>query len=87
VHVVYSGTFISLFLTTVLQLLLFAKHWVGVIATSHRPIYWQTAATHNKFPKNFSLILNFQKIYNPIGKSLLFLGPLCTYFEKLNFHL
>jgi len=31
VHIVYSCTFISLFLTVVIQLLLFAKHRVGVI--------------------------------------------------------
>ena len=38
-----------LFLTTVTQLLLIAKHRVSVIVISHRPKYWQTAATHNKF--------------------------------------
>jgi len=41
-----------LFLTTVTQLLLIAKHRASVIVISHRPKYWQTAATHNKFPEN-----------------------------------
>ena len=50
----YSGTCISLFLPRVIQLLLFAKHRVGAIVMSHRPIYRQTAAMHNKFLEIFS---------------------------------
>ena len=58
-HVVHSGTLISLFLTTVIQLLLFAKHRVGVIVMSHRPIYRQTADIHNKFPEKKSPNIEF----------------------------
>ena len=89
-HAVYSHAFISLFFTTIIQLLLFTKHWVGVIVMSHSPIYWQTAAMHNKFMKisrNFPLILNFQKIFNPTYMWLLLSGLLkpalttITYFS------
>jgi len=50
VQVVYSRTFISLFITTVIQLLLFAKHWVGLIAMSYSQ---QTATMHNKLLETF----------------------------------
>jgi len=49
-YAVYSSTFISLFLTIVIQLLLFATHRVDVIVMSQALIYLQTAAMHNKFP-------------------------------------
>ena len=47
VHGVYSTTFISLFLTTVILLLLFAKHRFVVIVR----LQPHTATMHNKFPK------------------------------------
>jgi len=56
-------------ITTVIQVLLFAKHRVDAIVIRHMYVYRQTAAMHNKFPEmsgNFPLILNFRKIYDPI---------------------
>jgi len=67
VHIVNSDTFISLFLTTVIQLLLVAKHRIGVIVMFHMPIYRQTLHHHQMISQisgNFSLILNLRKIYN-----------------------
>jgi len=55
VNVVYSGAFTG----TVIQLLLFAKHRVGVIVTSHRPMYRQTAAMHNKFSRKFTTLVTY----------------------------
>jgi len=69
VYGVYPPIHHCLFLTTVTQLLLIAKHWVSVIVISHRPKYWQTAATHNKFPETFPNI-KFPENLHPSHGSL-----------------